>query len=46
MIVNPEKFQADVLDKQKHDHSNKTIKFDNKTVETASSVRILGIQFR
>ena len=44
MIVNPEKFQAIILDKQKHDYSNETIKFDNKTVETVSSVRPLGVQ--
>ena len=44
MIVNPENFQAIILDKQKHDYSNETIKFDNKTVETVSSVRLLGIQ--
>ena len=44
MIVNQEKFQAIILDKQKHDYSNETIKFDNKTVETVSSVRLLGIQ--
>ena len=44
MIVNPEKFQAIKLDEQKHDYSNETIKFDNKTVETVSSARLLGIQ--
>ena len=44
MIVNPEKFQAIALDKQKHDYSNDTIKFDNKTVEAVSSVRFLGMQ--
>ena len=44
MIVNPEKFQAIILDKQKHDCSNGTIKFDNKTIETVSSVRLLGVQ--
>ena len=44
MIVIPENFQAFILDKQKHDNSNETIKFDNKTVETVSSVRLLGIQ--
>ena len=43
MIVNPEKFQAIILDKQKHDYSNETIKFDIKILETASSVRLLGI---
>ena len=34
MIVNPEKFQAIILDKQKYDYSNETIKFDNITIET------------
>ena len=27
IIFNPEKFQATILDKQKHDHLNETIKF-------------------
>ena len=44
MILNQEKIQAVLLDKQKHDYSNETIKFHNKTVETVSSVRLLGIQ--
>ena len=44
MIVNPEKFQAIILDKQKHDYPNETIKFDSKTVETVPSVKLLGIQ--
>ena len=44
MIVNPEKFQAIILDEQKHDHSNETIKFDNKTIKPVSSVRLLGVQ--
>ena len=44
MIVDPEKSQAIILDKQKHDYSNETIKFDNKTVETMSSFRLQGIQ--
>ena len=44
MIVKPEKFQAIILDKQKHDYSNETIKFDKKTVETVSFVRLLDIQ--
>ena len=30
IIVNPEKFQAIILDKQKHDYSNKTFKSDIK----------------
>ena len=44
MIVNPEKFQAIILDKQKYDYSNETIKFDNITIETLSSVRLIGVQ--
>ena len=44
MIVNPEKFQVIILDKQKYDYSNETIEFDNKTIETVSSVRLLGVQ--
>ena len=38
MIVNPEKSQATIFDKQKHDYSNETFEFDNKTVKTVSSV--------
>ena len=34
MIVNPEKFQAIILDKEKHDYSNETVEFDIKTIET------------
>ena len=44
MIANPEKFQAIILDKQKHDYLNEIIKFDNKAVETVSFVRLLGSQ--
>ena len=43
-IVNSEKFQAIILNKPRHDYSDETIKLDNKTVETVSSVRLLGIQ--
>ena len=44
MIVNPEQFQAIILGKQKLDYSKQTIKFNDKSVETVSSVRHLGIQ--
>ena len=44
MIVTPEKFHAIILDKQKHDYSNEIIKFDNKKIETVSSVRPLNVQ--
>ena len=43
MIVNPEQFQAIILGKQKLDYSKETIKFNDKSVETVSSVRHLGI---
>ena len=43
-IVNPEKFQEIILDEQKHDYSNETIKFDNETIETVSSNKLLGVQ--
>ena len=44
MIVNSEKFQAIILNKEKHDYSNETIKFDNKTIEIGSFVRLLVVQ--
>ena len=44
MMVNSENLRAIILDKQKHDYSNESIKSDNKAVETVSSVRLLGIQ--
>ena len=44
MIVNPEIFQAVILDKQNHDYSNENIKYDNKTTLTASFPRLLGVQ--
>ena len=44
MIVNSEKFQAIILNKQKRDYSNETIEFDNKIIETVSSVRLLDVQ--
>ena len=42
MIINPEKFQAIILDKQTF--SNETIRVDKKTVGTVPSVRHLGLQ--
>ena len=44
LIVNPEKFQALILDQQKHDYLNETIRFHNKTIEALSSVRLQGVQ--
>ena len=42
IIVKPEKFQAIILDKLKHDYSNETIKIE--TTEIESSVRLLVVQ--
>ena len=44
MIVDPEKLQEIILEKQKHDYSNQAINFDIKIVQTESSIRILSIQ--
>ena len=44
LILNPKQFQATILDKQKDDYSNETITFNDKSVETVSSVRLVGIQ--
>ena len=44
MIVNPGKFQAIILDKKKTNHTQETIKIDNKTVKVKSSVKLLGVQ--
>ena len=39
MVVNPEKSQAIILDKQKHDYANEIIKFDNKKIDFESFVK-------
>ena len=44
MKANPKKFQAIILDKQKHDCSNEIIEYDNKTIQTVPFVRFLGVQ--
>ena len=44
MIVNPGKFQAITLDKKKTNHTQETIKIDNKAVKVKSSVKLLGVQ--
>ena len=44
MIVNPGKFQAIILDKKKNNHTQETIKIDNKAVKVKSSVKLLGVQ--
>ena len=44
MIVNPDKFQAILLDKRKSDHTNQHIVVDSQNIKVVSSVELLGIQ--
>ena len=41
MIVNPDKFQAILLDKRKGDHTNQRIVVDNQNLKVVSSVELL-----
>ena len=42
MVVNPDKFQTIILDKQKRDHTDERITADNQQV--VWSVKLLGLQ--
>ena len=44
MVVNPDKFQAIVLGKQKRDHTDECITVDNQQIKVVSSVKRLGLQ--
>ena len=44
MIVNPDKFQAILLDKRKSGHTNQRIVVENQYIKVVSSVELLGIQ--
>ena len=44
MIVNPDKFQAILLDKKKSDLSKRILVIDDENVLSVSSVKLLGIQ--
>ena len=44
MIVNPDKFQAILLDKTKSDHTNQRIVVDNENTKAISPVESLGVQ--
>ena len=44
MIVNPDKFQAILLDKRKSDHKNQRIAVENQIIKVLSSVELLGIR--
>ena len=43
MIVNPDKFQAIIIDKRKADHTNQTIHIGNALVKSLSCVKLLGV---
>ena len=44
MIVNPDKFQAIVLNKKRCDLTNTKFKVDNQVIKSVSSVELFGIQ--
>ena len=44
MIVNPDKFQAIVLNKKRSDLTNANFQDDNQLVKLFSSVKFIGIQ--
>ena len=44
MVVNPDKFQAIILDKRKKDHTDEHITVDNQQIKVVSSVKLLGLQ--
>ena len=43
MIVNPQKFQAIVLNKKRSDLTNTNFQVDNQVIKSVSSVELLGI---
>ena len=42
--MNPDKYQATILNKRKSDHNNERITADNQQIEIATSVKYLGLQ--
>ena len=44
MMVNPDKFQAIIIDKKKKCHTNETLKTGDKITKVSSSVKLLGVQ--
>ena len=44
MIVNPAKFQANILVKRKSDRTNERITVDNQQIKVVSSVKLLALQ--
>ena len=43
MIINPDKFQAIILDKKKSNLTNIPLTIDNQTIKSVPSVELLGI---
>ena len=43
MIINPDKFQAIILDKEKSNLANIRLTIDNQTIKSVPSVKLLGI---
>ena len=44
MILNPDKFQAIVLNKKSSDLTSTNFQVDNQVIKSVSSVELLGIQ--
>ena len=44
MVVNPDKFQAIILNKRKRDYTDESITVDNQQIKVVSSVKLLGLQ--
>ena len=44
MAVNPDKFQAIILDKRKRDHTDERITVNNQQIKVVPSVKLLGLQ--
>ena len=44
MVVNPDKFQAIIVDKGKRDHTDEHITVDKQQIKVLSSVKLLGLQ--
>ena len=44
MIVNPDKYQAIILEKRKRDRTDERITVDNQQIKVVSSVKLLGLQ--
>ena len=43
MIINPDKFQAILLDKRKSDLAYRNIKIENQNIQVVSDVKMLGV---